>query len=155
MTHGRRAIGTAVIAAAVVIVIVVGALGAVILSSQSFQPFQKTVTHTSSIPSTYSTGPSVSYSAVSADDLRLQVTLNSSSIGPQGEVAAQVEVLNLQGRNVTMSVVPNQNISGWNGDDFFCSENPSHSIVGFALFGGRFTAGNLSEAGTPLQLAGS
>ena len=101
-----------------------------------------------------STGSSTTYSTTSASGLLLQVTLNSSSIQSQGEVAAQIDLRNTQNQNLSLTVVPNQNISAWNAKDFLCSYNPSHSLVGFALFNGHFTAGNIS-AGSPLQLAAS
>jgi hypothetical protein len=151
MTKRRRGIGATFVVVAVVIVIIVGAFGLVILSSQSFQ---RTSTHATTQSSTSSTGPSVSYSTVSASGLRLQVTLNSSSIPSQGEVAAQIEVANTQSQNTSLTVVPNQNISGWNVNDFFCDMNPSHSLVGFALLKGNFAAANVS-AGSPLRLVAS
>jgi hypothetical protein len=61
----------------------------------------------------------------------------------------------MQSQNVSMTVVPNQNISAWNGYDFSCGNNPSDSLVGFALLKGDVAAGNSSSAGPPLQLAAS
>jgi hypothetical protein len=98
-------------------------------------------------------GPSVYSSGVSSDGLQLIVKLNSSSIQSHGEVAVQIELLNALSHNNSLVVTANQNISDWNEDDFFCGENPSHSLVGFALFKGHFLAENISAAGSPLRLA--
>ena len=157
MTQQRQGIGTTLIVVALVLVIVVGTIGFVMLNLQSL-PLPRTTSDLYSQSSTSlasTTGPSVSYSTTSSSDLRLQVTLNSSSIQSQEEVAVQIEVLNLQSQNVSLTVVPNQNISSWNAADFFCSVNPSRSLVGFALFSGNFASGNISAAGSPLQLAAS
>jgi hypothetical protein len=102
--------------------------------------------------STSSTVPIVLYSTISPAGLRLQVTLNSSSVQPRGEVAVQIELLNTMNHNVSLALGTNQNVSTWNGDDFFCGENPSYDLVGFALFAGHFSADNISAAGLPLQL---
>jgi hypothetical protein len=98
-------------------------------------------------------GPSVYSSGVSSSGLQLTVKLNSSSIQLHGEIAVQIELLNVLDHNNSLVVTTNQNISRWNEEDFFCGENPSHSLVGFALFKGHFSAGNISAAGSPLQLA--
>jgi hypothetical protein len=92
-------------------------------------------------------------SSVSSDGLQLRVTLNSSTIGPKGEITVLMEVLNTMDRNVSLGVVTNDNISAWDGTDFFCSINPSYSLVGFGVFSGHLTAENISKAGPPLQLA--
>ena len=78
--------------------------------------------------------------------------LNSSSIQSHGALKVQIELQNTLNRNVSLAVVANQNMSRWDEVDFLCSENPSDSLVGFALFSGHFSAGNISAAGSPLQL---
>jgi len=98
-------------------------------------------------------GPSVYSSGVFPNGLQLTVRLNSSGIQPHDEVAVQIELLNALDSNNTLAVPANQNISSWNEEDFFCAENPSYSLVGFALFKGHFSAQNVSAAGSPLQLA--
>jgi hypothetical protein len=154
MKPQRTAIGTTVVFVVLTALIVIGMMGFVILNSQTVPPVATTSSHTSS---TSSMGQSVSYSTTSSSGsgLRLQVTLNSSTIGSRGEIAVQIEELNTQDQNVSLIVAPNQNISTWNGKDFFCSYNPSHSIVGFALFKGPFSSENITTAGSPLQLAAS
>jgi len=102
---------------------------------------------------TRSQGTLVYTSGVSPDGLQLQVTLNSSSIQSHGALTAKIDLLNTLNRNVSLAVVTNQNMSGWDGVDFLCSRNPSNSLAGFALLEGHFSAGNISEAGPPLQLA--
>lgn len=152
MTHRRKAIGTTIIAVAVVIVVMASTIAFVILTSQSVpSPITSSSSFsTGSSPTTE--GPIVVYSPISTSGLQVQVALNSTTITSHGAVAAQIEVLNTLNHNVSLPVAPNQNISTWNGDDFFCGRNPSDSLVGFALFKGYFP-GNLSAAESPLQLA--
>src|ERR1700723_860679 len=106
MKPQRAAIGTTIVAV-IVMVIVIGMIGFATLDSQTVPPEMGNTTSVStsvasstslaSSSSTSSTGQSASYSTVSAaSGLKLQVTLNSSSIPPQGEVAVQIELLNTQ-----------------------------------------------------------
>jgi hypothetical protein len=157
--------GYLIVAAAVVIVgVLISASVFVALGGEKTTTRTKTTTPTaesfSTSPSTESStttaGQSSTYSStVSSSGLRLQVTMNSTNLPPHGEVAVQVEVLNTQSRNVSLEVVPNQNMSAWNKYDYFCGSNPSVSLVGFELLRGDFAAGNVSSAGPPLQLAAS
>jgi hypothetical protein len=103
-------------------------------------------TNSSERPLQYSSG-------LSANGLQLVVRLNSSTILSGGVVAAHVFVLNTLSRNVSLQVTTSQNITSWNQFDSFCGQNPSGSLVGFALYGGYFTESNISKAGTPLQLS--
>lgn len=115
-----------------------------------------TVTSTTTMAVTHTVlngGPSVYSSGVFSNGLQLTVKLNSSSIQSHDEVAVQIELLNTLNHNNTLVVSADQNISSWNEVDFFCGENPSRSLVGFALFEGHFSAQNISAAGSPLQLA--
>ena len=117
-----------------------------------------TITSTATISTTItssknlSNGPLFYSSVVSPEGLQLHVTLNSSSMQSPGAVTVQIDLQNTLDRNVTLAALTNQNMSGWNAEDFLCSENPSSSLVGFALFDGHFSAGNISAAGPPLQL---
>jgi len=140
------------IAALLVLVISAGAgAGYLIGSNTNHSGTTSTQTVVSTV--TREAGPVLYTSSVSSDGLQLQVALNSSTVGPQGEITVQIEVLNTLNRNVSLAVVTNENISAWNGKDFFCGINPSYSIVGFGVFSGHFTAENISKAGPPLQLA--
>jgi hypothetical protein len=147
MTPRTKGIGTSVIVIVVVVVMMTATIAFIALTSTSPTMLIPTTSLTSSA------GPSVTYSNISASGLQLQVALNSSSIQPKGEAAVQIELLNTVSHNVTLGVVPNQSISSWNGDDFFCGANPSDNLVGFALFSGHFSAENVSAVGSPLQLA--
>jgi len=148
-----------ILAVAIMVVVVAASLTAVLaftdLKGQNVStlPTTESSPSTSTSSSTSSGGTSTTYSTASDSGLDLQVMLNSSSIGSHGAVAAHIEVLNTLDHNVSLSVMPNQTITTWNGYDFFCSSNPSDSLVGFALFKGHFSAGNVSAAGSPLQLA--
>jgi len=101
---------------------------------------------------TPSDGPLLYTSGLSTAGLQLRVMLNSSSIPTHGAVGAQIELFNTLDQNVSLSIVPNQNITNWDQDDFLCSVNPSYSMVGYALFQGHFTAVNISAAGSPLRV---
>ena len=114
-----------------------------------------TETYISTEFSTTTGGSTTYYSTVSSSGLRLQVTMNSTSVPPHGAVAVQMKVLNTLSKNVSLGVVANQNISAWNRYDYLCGTNPSVSLLGFALLKGDFAAGNVSSAGPPLQLAAS
>jgi len=156
VTPRRKGVGTTIAVVAVVIVLAIATIAFVTLTSQTRTPIPGTSSAASSETSSMSSGgSSTTYSTTSASDLRLQITLNSSTIQSLGEVAVHIEALNLKSQNVSLIVVPNQNISRWNGYDFFCGSNPSDSLVGFALLKGHISAGNVSSAGPPLQLAAS
>ncbi len=100
-------------------------------------------------------GGALSYvSAVSPDGLQLEITLNATDIPSRGGVGAGVRLLNTLSRNVSVQMpAPNQNISQWNAYDNVCGYNPSYSLVGFAVFKGHYSQGNVSSAGSPLRLA--
>jgi hypothetical protein len=155
----REGIGTTAVVVVVVVVIVIGSLAFVALNTQSTHPPISATSSTSS-PTTSSTGlstvsssgASTTYSTDPDSGLQLRVATNASTIQTGDEVAVQIELLNTLSHNVSLTVAPNQNISAWNGGDFVCGENPSRSLVGFALLDGHFTTGNISAAGSPLQL---
>lgn len=100
---------------------------------------------------TPSDGPLLYTSGLSTAGLQLRVMLNSSAIPSHGAVGVQIELFNALDQNVSLSIVPNKNITNWDQDDFLCSVNPSYSMVGYALFQGHFAAANIS-AGSPLRL---
>jgi len=141
----KRKEGAFIVAQAAIVIAVLAALALPLGSVGAPQ---------SSSPSTTQTGgPLVFVSPVSPQGLQLEVTLNSSSVQSHGAISGRVEVLNTLDRNVSLSgILQNQNISEWGGDDYICPSGPA-TIVGFALFGGHFAAGNISAAGQPLQLA--
>jgi hypothetical protein len=98
-------------------------------------------------------GPTAYYSGVSSDGLQLTVKLNSSVMQPKGALEVHILVMNTLNNDVSLPVVANRNISASNQFDSLCGNNPSWSLVGFALFNGHFSAGNITEAGSPLLLA--
>jgi hypothetical protein len=144
----------------VVITIVLASLAAVeynqVRTITTTNTSTMTVTATTTASASYTVlegGPSVYSSGVFSNGLQLMVKLNSSIIQSHGEVDVQIELLNMLYHNNSLVVTTNQNISDWNEEDFFCGGNPSHSLVGFALFRGHFSVENISTAGSPLQLA--
>jgi hypothetical protein len=136
---------------AVAIVVAALIIGAGIYAASYFGT-ATTVTKTST--ETVNEGPLLYTSGVSPEGLQLKLVLNSSSMQSHGAIAGQIVVFNTLNRNVSVSgLVQNQNISEWNGYDNTCGSNPSSSLVGFAVFEGHYSAGNISAAGPPLQLA--
>jgi hypothetical protein len=97
-----------------------------------------------------SEGPLEFSSGVSPEGLQLKMMVNSSRMHSTGAIRAQIEVVNTLNRNVTVSeLVQNDNVSRWIEHSYGC---PSDAILYFAVFEGRFTAGNISAAGSPLRL---
>jgi hypothetical protein len=153
----------------VVTIIIAGlVIGAAVFGSPYFIAAKTTtetvtVTSTSTTASTVSTvgnstlsmneGPLLYASGVSPQGLQLKVVLNSSQILSYGALGAQIEVFNTLGHNISSAVMENQNLSAWSGEDWVCGNNPSGSLVGFALFRGDFSADNISQAGPQLRLA--
>ena len=97
------------------------------------------------------------YSATSPLGLRLQVQLNTSTFETGSGITAQIAVFNTLDQNLSLTPTyqANSTILTWNGHDFFCgnSGDPLRAMVGYALFSGDYSAGNISLAGDPLQLA--
>jgi len=142
----RRFAGLAVAIVIAALIVGVGIYAASYLGTAT------TTTKTST--ETANEGPLLYTSGVSPEGLQLELVLNSSSVQSHGAITAQIEVFNTLDRNVSVSgLVQNQNISEWNGDDNTCGSNPSSSLVGFAVFEGHYSTGNISAAGPPLQLA--
>lgn len=148
---GQREVPRATTVFVLTFLVVVASLGAFSISSRG-NSVGTGVASTTGISKASSTS-GVDSSTVSPEGLQLQVNLNSSSAASHGSVAAQVRLVNTLDRNVTLTVERNQNITTWNQDDFVCGHNPSDSLVGFAVYQGDFSAGNVSVAPAPLQLA--
>jgi hypothetical protein len=83
--------------------------------------------------------------------------LNATLVEPGGAIGAQVTVVNTLNKNLSLaaSYPANSTISTWNRYDFICGNSGSllRSMLGFALFSGYYSAGNISLASSPLQLA--
>ena len=111
--------------------------------------------HSSAFPVNPSSSHAVSFSSsVSPLGLKLSVALNATAIRRYGTLGVQIEVLNTLDHNVSIALGPvNANISAWNRYDFFCGVNIAGSLLGFGLFKGDYSPANISQAGSPLQLA--
>jgi hypothetical protein len=83
--------------------------------------------------------------------------LNSTVVASGGAVGAQLTLFNPLDQNLSLatSFRANSTIEGWNGYDFLCGENNFLPVLGYALFQGDYSQGNISAAGSPLQLAPS
>jgi hypothetical protein len=102
--------------------------------------------------STQGGGPLVFASPVSAKGLQLDLTLNATAMRFNGSITGRVTVVNKSDRNVTLSVsvAQSQNLTTWISYISVCG---FWDFMGYAVFPGHFTAGNISSAGSPLQLA--
>jgi hypothetical protein len=91
----------------------------------------------------------------SSSGLELKVGLNSTSMASGGSVAASVSLFNSLGQNLSLTTnyAADSTIAKWNGYDFLCGEPIFSSMIGYAVFQGRYVADNLSLAAGPLQLS--
>jgi hypothetical protein len=91
----------------------------------------------------------------SASGLELRVFLNTTLIGSGGTIASGITLLNSLDENLTL--IPtnpaNPMLANWNDYDSFSGGTPLISMVGYALFQGYYSAGNISVADNPLRLA--
>jgi len=141
------AVGAAV--ALVVLLVLQSVIGSGLFST-------KTVTSTTTVTttSTVTQGPLVFFSQVSQQGLQLKVVLNSSSIPYLGTIGSQIELVTTND-NVTLPVPGfsmQETVEVWNGYDYVCGENPSNSVLAYAVFSGHYSSGNVSSAGLPLQV---
>jgi hypothetical protein len=108
-------------------------------------------------PTTSAEQSPTSYSTTSPLGLRLQVQLNTSALESGSGLTAEIAVVNTLDQNLSLTAtyLANSTILTWNDYDFFCSNSGDslRALFGYALFFGDYSAGNLSLAGDPLQLA--
>jgi hypothetical protein len=137
------------VAGLVLAILVVAALGAGYLAVGSGR---QASTSTSSVEPT-----STTTSAASSSGLELRVGLNATTMLPGQTLAANVTLFNTLNEDLSLPLSAPANltsqIGAWNNDDFWCGTGGLASLVaGFALFRGRVSAENLSQAPGPLQL---
>jgi len=89
-------------------------------------------------------------SEVAPNGLQLELTLNATTMPSGKAITGQVAVANTSDQNVTVSTLGRaQNVTVWSNYINVC---PSDYFMGYAVFAGHLTAGNISSAGTPLLL---
>jgi hypothetical protein len=136
-------------------VVVVAVIVVVAVVSHTGLPGVKVASSGASTTSTEQT-PTF-YSTTSPLGLRLQLQLNASTFESGSGLAAQIAVFNSLDENLSLTPAyqANSTILTWDGYDFFCGDSgdPLRAVVGYALFSGDYSAGNVSLAGSPLQLA--
>jgi hypothetical protein len=94
--------------------------------------------------------PAVTFSSgATPDGLQLELTLNATTMSFDGAITGQMRVVNTLDQNVTVPVVQSQNLTTWSSYTDVC---PSGYFMGYAVFPGHFTAGNISSAGPPLEM---
>jgi hypothetical protein len=136
MAPRRPAVSTTVATFALVVVLIVGAVG---LSSLDYR----------------AQGGPVTYSANSSSGLQIKIKLSTTHIVTGSTfLTAQVVLFNPLHQNLSVTAVrvSNSTISTWNSYDYPWGINPTSSIAGYALFRGHYASGNLSSAGEPLTL---
>jgi hypothetical protein len=158
------------VATIVTTLLVVGTISLVLLSSEprvmttsSTTPSQSTCTISLCSGATTSGLSSVTglHTKVSSGGLELRIDLNATTIVSGGSFAANIILFNPLNDN--LSVIPkypdaanfnNSTIQMWDNYDFLCGgAGPIQYLVSFALLEGHFSAGNISQAPAPLQLA--
>jgi hypothetical protein len=163
--HKKQLVATIVTA-----LLVVGTISLVLLSSEprvmttsSTTPSQSTCTISLCSGATTSGLSSVTglHTKVSSGGLELRIDLNATTIVSGGSFAANIALFNPLNDN--LSVIPkypdaanfnNSTIQMWDNYDFLCGgAGPIPYLVSFALLEGHFSAGNISQAPAPLQLA--
>jgi hypothetical protein len=94
--------------------------------------------------------PAITFaSGATPDGLQLELTLNATTMSSDGAITGQMRVVNTLDQNVTVSVAQSQNLTTWSSYTDVC---PSGYFMGYAVFPGHFTAGNISSAGPPLEM---
>lgn len=145
------------IVAAVIVILAGSALDFPTLSTRSTTATSITTERAPSslsVSTSFANGTLVRASPVSANGLQLRITLNSSIIAYNGTIDAQVELLSTND-SVTLPVPQfsmQETVVAWNQYDYVCGQNPSNSIIGYAVFRGQYSSDNISSAGEPLHL---
>lgn len=130
------------------VAIVVVVLALVMVPSNSY-----VVTESSYASSTGIVRPFVFVSPILPNGLQLRLVLSATTMNLGGEITGQVIVVNTSDQNVTVPVLPgSQNITAWSNYINVC---PSDYFLGYAVFPGHLTSGNISSAGTPLEIVPS
>lgn len=89
-------------------------------------------------------------SPVLPDGLQLVLTLSSPAVSFGGTLTGQATVKNTSQKNVTVTTLPRpQNVTEWSDYVDTC---PSGYFIGYSIFAGHLTGGNISSAKSPLEL---
>jgi hypothetical protein len=134
----------------VAIVVIVGVIGLVSVTS----PSGGGAVSSSNSTTTEEQQPTF-FSTVSSSGLQLQVELNATAIQSGSALMAQITLFNPLDENLTFApkFTSNSTIAIWNDYDFVCSGNSMWNLAGYALFEGHYSSDNVSSAGEPLMLA--
>ena len=156
MNSSRPAVGTGILVALVIVVLVVaaGVSVAYVLGTQPGSTNSVSTRSTSTSSATASGETSTFYSQVSPTGLQLQIRMNTTEMPQNSGLMAQVYLFNTLPTN--LSLTPNfsadAGIVNWDSYDSLCGLTSVDGIFGFALFQGHYAAGNLSQAGAPMLL---
>lgn len=92
-------------------------------------------------------------STVSSTGLELRIDLNSTRIQSGGTLAANVTLFNTLNSSLSLDYFSPPNFSSWDNHDFVCAASGVLGMASFAVIKGHYSAGNLSQAPAPLQVA--
>lgn len=144
----------------VLAVLLVAAVGAGYLAvnsgrqgSSSMSTSQSASTSTSSVEEL----TNATSSGISTSGLELRVELNSTTMLPGQTLVANVTLFNTLNQSLSLPLSAPANRGGqimaWNNYDYVCGIGGIASIMlGFVVFKGHFSTGNINQAPTPLQL---
>jgi hypothetical protein len=126
------------------------------VSSAAGNTTPRTSTTSSSLsgPATNSSTSSVYSTAFDPQGLQLQILQNATQIAYGTGIFASVELSNTLPVNLTLNVnySSDGDIVAWDNLDFLCNISGVEDVFGFAVYSGHYTALNVSEAGSPLDL---
>jgi hypothetical protein len=131
-------------------ILVVAALGSGYLAVNSGRQVASTSSTTTTHENPFASSAT---STVSPTGLELRIDLNSTRIRSGGTLAANVTLFNTLNSSLSMGLFSPPNFSSWDNHDFVCAASGVLDTASFALIKGHFSAGNLSQAPAPLQLA--
>jgi hypothetical protein len=117
---------------------------------------QQTSVSTSSVKT--ATASATATSTTSPSGLELRIALNTTTIEAGRTLGANVTLFNTLNHNLPLLARAPANstnsVEDWANYDFICANGgPVSYLAGFAIFRGRFSAENLSQAPSPLQVA--
>ncbi len=141
----------------VAVLVILSGMAGYLLEAGTVRPttFTTTLTSTTTVTMPNTTFTTTRFYTDQGASLRLVVTVNATVIHQGGAISARIELQNPLDLNVSAVTTYRQNgtLTTWAGLDFICGGGGLTSVVGFAVLGGHYSAGNLSAAGVPLTLA--
>jgi len=143
----------------VVVVVVVIALGVGVSVTLAVYSGSKATSNSSTSGSNSSSSSAIlvtesNSTTTASSGLELRVDLKSTVLASGDAVSAQITLFNSHNQNLSLgtSSWANSTLAYWNNFDSYCGGTPLISMVGYALFQGYYSAGNISQSSTPLKV---